>query len=141
MTQAFGTYIVLLQDTFGWSKTALAAASSLRDVENGVMGPVQGFMLDRFGAFGKPLHVTLAGVPSNGGAPADGEWRGPWSPALQGEWMREVFRIALSKPFIETVSAARFADATESSGLLDATGRPKPAFEEILRLRREINEV
>ncbi len=50
MTQAFGTYIVLLQDTFGWSKTALAAASSLRDVENGVMGPVQGFMLDRFGA-------------------------------------------------------------------------------------------
>ncbi|MEZ4480534.1 MAG: MFS transporter [Dehalococcoidia bacterium] len=50
MTQAFGTYIVLLQETFGWSKTALAAASSLRDVENGVMGPVQGFMLDRFGA-------------------------------------------------------------------------------------------
>ncbi|MGD9934108.1 MAG: MFS transporter [Dehalococcoidia bacterium] len=50
MTQAFGTYIVLLQDTFGWSKTTLAAASSLRDVENGVMGPVQGFMLDRFGA-------------------------------------------------------------------------------------------
>lgn len=97
-------------------------------------------MLDRFGAFGKPLHVTLTGVPSSGGAPADGEWRGPWSPALQGEWMREVFRIALSKPFIETVSSARFADATESCGLLDANGRPKPAFEEILRLRREISD-
>jgi MFS family permease len=50
MTQAFGTYIVLLQRDFGWSKTVLAAASSLRDVENGVMGPIQGILLDRLGA-------------------------------------------------------------------------------------------
>jgi MFS family permease len=50
MTQAFGTYIVLLHREFGWGKAVLAAASSLRDVENGLMGPLQGILLDRFAA-------------------------------------------------------------------------------------------
>jgi len=56
--QAYGAYVVLLRDDFGWSKTTLAAASSLREAESGILGPVQGFMLDRFG----PRAVARTGV-------------------------------------------------------------------------------
>jgi sugar phosphate permease len=58
MGQAYGAYIVLLRDDFGWSKTSLAAASSLREAESGVLGPFHGFMIDRFG----PRAVARTGV-------------------------------------------------------------------------------
>ncbi len=56
--QAYGAYVVLLRDDFGWSKTALAAASSLREAESGITSPVQGWLLDRFG----PRRVARVGV-------------------------------------------------------------------------------
>ncbi len=46
---AFGTYVVLLERDFGWSKTALAGAFSLARIEDGLLGPAQGWVLDRFG--------------------------------------------------------------------------------------------
>lgn len=58
MGQAYGAYVVLLRDDFGWSKTSLAAASSLREAESGVLGPLHGFMIDRFG----PRAVARTGV-------------------------------------------------------------------------------
>ena len=58
MGQAYGAYVVLLRDDFGWSKTSLAAASSLREAESGVLGPIHGFMIDRFG----PRRVASAGT-------------------------------------------------------------------------------
>ena len=56
--QAYGAYVVLLRDDFGWSKTALAAASSLREAESGLTSPFQGWLLDRFG----PRRVAAVGV-------------------------------------------------------------------------------
>lgn len=47
--QAFGAYVVVLREEFGWSKTILSSASSLREMESGVMGPIQGWMLNRWG--------------------------------------------------------------------------------------------
>lgn len=47
--RSFGTYAVLLRDEFGWSKTALGAAFSMQQVENGILGPVQGWLIDKFG--------------------------------------------------------------------------------------------
>lgn len=58
MGQAYGAYVVLLRDDFGWSKTSLAAASSLREAESGILGPLHGFMIDRFG----PRAVARTGV-------------------------------------------------------------------------------
>ncbi|GIW18985.1 MAG: MFS transporter [Tepidiforma sp.] len=56
--QAYGAYVVLLRDEFGWSKTLLSAASSLREAESGILGPVHGTLLDRFG----PRKIASAGV-------------------------------------------------------------------------------
>jgi sugar phosphate permease len=56
--QGYGAYVVLLRDEFGWSKTMLSAASSLREAESGILGPVQGWLLDRIG----PRAVARIGV-------------------------------------------------------------------------------
>ncbi len=60
--QAYGSYVVLLREEFGWSKTMLSAASSLREAESGIMGPVQGSLLDRFG----PRKVARVGCITMG---------------------------------------------------------------------------
>jgi len=57
LQQAFGTYVVLLAAEFGWSRTALSGAFSLARVEDGLLGPIEGWLLDRFG----PRAVMRAG--------------------------------------------------------------------------------
>jgi sugar phosphate permease len=47
--RSYGAYVVLLREEFGWSKAALSAAFSMQQVENGMLGPVQGWLIDRFG--------------------------------------------------------------------------------------------
>lgn len=50
LSQAYGSYVVLLREDFGWSKAALSWASALREAESGIMGPFQGALLDHLGA-------------------------------------------------------------------------------------------
>jgi hypothetical protein len=98
-------------------------------------------LLDRFGTLGKPLHVTAAGVPSSGGSATQGSWRGPWSEEVQARWLREFYRIALSKPFVETVSWRLLADqpdAGDCGGLLNADLSPKLACAELKTLHQEL---
>lgn len=47
--QAFGNYAVVLQDRFGWSKTTISVAYSFNRAESGLLGPVHGWALQRFG--------------------------------------------------------------------------------------------
>ena len=44
-----GAYMVLLQDEFGWSSTIVSIAFALTRVESGLLGPIQGWMADRYG--------------------------------------------------------------------------------------------
>ena len=46
---AFGLYVVLLQEDFGWSRTSFAFAFALMRVESGLLGPIEGWAIDRFG--------------------------------------------------------------------------------------------
>ncbi len=49
LMQAFGAYAVVLRDEFGWSRALVSGAFSLARAESGFLGPLQGWMLDRFG--------------------------------------------------------------------------------------------
>ena len=49
MFHAYGAYLVLLREEFGWSKTMLSAAFVMARAESGILGPVQGWLTDRFG--------------------------------------------------------------------------------------------
>jgi MFS family permease len=61
--QAFGAYAVVLRSEFGWSRSALSGAFAMAGVESGLLGPVVGWLLDRFG----PRRVMLGGVVLLGG--------------------------------------------------------------------------
>ena len=56
--QLYGAYVVLLEREFGWTKTAMSAVYSVFRVESGLLGPPQGWLLDRYG----PRPVMRAGV-------------------------------------------------------------------------------
>jgi len=49
MMQAFGAYVAVLSEEKGWSKTALSGAAALHQMEVAILGPILGWMLDRFG--------------------------------------------------------------------------------------------
>ncbi|MGD9944473.1 MAG: MFS transporter [Burkholderiaceae bacterium] len=48
--QAFGLYVALLGEERGWSKTALSAGAALQSIESAVLGPLLGWLVDRFGS-------------------------------------------------------------------------------------------
>jgi MFS family permease len=54
-----GAYLIELQAAFGWSRSAISGAFSLVRLESGVLGPLQGWMIDRFGARPVMLVGTL----------------------------------------------------------------------------------
>lgn len=56
--QAYGAYVVVLSAEFGWSRTVLSGASALREAEGGIVGPLQGWLVDRIG----PRAVTRIGL-------------------------------------------------------------------------------
>ena len=49
LMHSFGAYAVEMQRHFGWSKTLVAGAFALTRVESGLLGPLQGWLVDRFG--------------------------------------------------------------------------------------------
>ncbi len=49
MMQSFGAYVAMLSEERGWSKTALSGAAALHQMETALLGPVLGWLLDRFG--------------------------------------------------------------------------------------------
>jgi MFS family permease len=55
---SFTAYFIFLQGEFGWSRTALAGAFSLTRVESGLLGPLEGWLIDRFG----PRTVMRIGI-------------------------------------------------------------------------------
>jgi len=56
--QAYGSYVVLLQREFGWSRTVLSAAPSMQEAQSGLTSPILGWLLDRFG----PQRIARVGV-------------------------------------------------------------------------------
>lgn len=55
---AFGHYAVVLQQHFGWSRTTFSLAYSLNRSESALLGPLQGWAVDRFGA-GTMMRIGL----------------------------------------------------------------------------------
>ncbi len=46
---SYGGYVLQMQQEFGWSMTVLSLAFALTRLESGLLGPIQGFLVDRFG--------------------------------------------------------------------------------------------
>ena len=63
LSQGFTVYFLPLQGEFGWSRTLLSSGYSLSHVETGILGPLEGWLTDRFG----PRRVVLIGIVLFGG--------------------------------------------------------------------------
>ena len=114
-------------------------------------------LLDDYAGTGKPIHLTVA-VPSQSltatpkandessalltNAGSCGYWRKPWTPQVQAHWLEAVFKIALSKPYIESVAWNQLADQVTAdmplSGLLTHDHQPKAALRRVTSFRRMI---
>ena len=114
-------------------------------------------LLDRFGALGKPVHLTAVGVPSasspdpsaavggagaNHGTDAGGVWHQPWDESVQAEWLQTFYHVAMGKPFVTAISWRDFSDHQAHyfphGGLLRKDLQPKIAYQRLLGLRQEI---
>ena len=49
LMQAFGLYVAVMSEELGWSKTALSGAAALQSVEGALLGPMLGWLIDRYG--------------------------------------------------------------------------------------------
>ena len=58
LLHGFTAYFLFLQRDFGWSRTVVSSAYSLTRIESAVLGPFQGWMIDRFG----PRPVMIVGL-------------------------------------------------------------------------------
>ncbi len=56
--QSFGAYFAMLSEERGWSKTALSGAAAIQPLEGAILGPILGWLMDRFG----PKRLIRAGV-------------------------------------------------------------------------------
>ncbi|HYF17885.1 MAG TPA: MFS transporter [Ramlibacter sp.] len=50
LQQAFGAYVAVLSEEFGWSRTSLAAGAAIQSMEAAILGPALGWLMDRVGA-------------------------------------------------------------------------------------------
>ena len=60
---SFSLYVVELKTEFGWSNSVLSFAFALTRMESGILGPLQGWLADRFG----PRSVLIVGTLMFGG--------------------------------------------------------------------------
>jgi len=103
-------------------------------------------VLDYFGAVAKPLHITEVEVPSascetNGGNSA-GIWHQQWDQSQQAEWIGQFYKIALSKPCVNTVTYSSLTDGADNviagSGLLTEQLKEKRSFQTLRKLKEVI---
>jgi hypothetical protein len=112
-------------------------------------------LLDRFSTLGRPVYLTAVCAPGRYGPDAGdlsvgqldssqaGRWHRPWDPTVQAEWMDAVYRLAMSKPFIESIAWGNLADMSHtipSGGLLDDMLQPKPSFTLLRELRDQFRQ-
>jgi len=84
--------------------------------------------------------MTSVAVPSRNGSgshhgDAAGVWHAKWDESRQSKWIEQFFKIALSKPFVDSVTYSNLADRKSStigdSGLLTARFEPKQTLKEL----------
>ena len=104
-------------------------------------------ILDCLAPIAKPLHMTNVAVPSRNGSGAHagqaaGIWHGEWDQPRQGQWIEQFYQIALSKPFVDTVTYSDLTDRKNStianSGLLTGQLEDKKSFRCLKRLNSTI---
>ncbi len=104
-------------------------------------------VLDHLGPIAKPLCLTRVAIPSADGAGAQagdvaGIWYSKWDEAGQSRWLEQFYKIAMSKPFVESVTYSHLSDVQNSTiancGLLTEELKPKKSYHKLRKLSETI---
>lgn len=113
-------------------------------------------LLDQFKTLGKPVHITAVGVPSESVRQSSdsnsdvalksqansGYWRQLWSPKVQAHWMEAFYNLALSRPYVESISWACLVDHEDAdlpySGLTNVEFSPKHSLKRLVGMRKNL---
>jgi GH35 family endo-1,4-beta-xylanase len=104
-------------------------------------------LLDLFALIGKPVHITEVEVPSKSlekskNSKEVGTWHRDWDESLQAQWIKQFYKIVLSKPFVDTVTYSHLTDDEDNtihnSGLLTKDLKHKKSFEVLKKIRAYI---
>jgi hypothetical protein len=104
-------------------------------------------LLDVYAILGVPLSVTF-GYPAQPNTdpnsdpelmPGRGHWQSGHNEAAQANWTSRLAALALCKPYVRAVNWCHFSDGVPHTfphcGLVDASGRGRPAREVLQKLR------
>ena len=100
-------------------------------------------ILDYFAAIAKPLYITDVEVPSQYDDSLDESeaaeiWHEEWDQTRQARWIEQFYKMAFSKPFVDTVTYSNLTDTADSiiahSGLLTDKLEPKRSFRALKKL-------
>jgi len=102
-------------------------------------------ILDKFTLANKALYITGLEIPSenvSGDGELAGQWHGQWNDLLQSRWLEQFYKIALSKPFIDSVVYSNLIDNPGSeipkSGLMTEGFEPKRSYLVLKRIHEII---
>jgi endo-1,4-beta-xylanase len=105
--------------------------------------------LERFFQFGKPIHITEAGIPSvperfvaasDNPYPINSVWHGAsWNEQIQADWVEQFYTLCYSKPEVQAITWWSFVDPgyIPSSGFLTRDLKPKESFHRVSKLIRD----
>ncbi len=146
------------------SRTPLEYLKSLRDakVDYDAIGlqiycPGRDMMeierhIQRFAAFGKPIHITELGIPSANDQrtlstyeergktipyPIDAVWHGTaWSEQIQADWVEQFYTLCFSMPEVTAITWWDFTDPgyMPNGGYLGRDLHPKPSYDRLQKL-------
>src|SRR5687767_4181828 len=74
--QGFQVFFLPILNEFGWSRTLMSGAFSLRQLESGALAPLVGFLVDRWG----PRVIIISGVIIGGAGMI-------WLSLINSAWM------------------------------------------------------
>lgn len=96
--------------------------------------------LDCFAPVPKQVYITSVSAPAESDSPQAGCWKDSWSADVQAQWIEMFFKIALGKPFINTITYAGLCDSDKipvhNSGLLDSNLEPRKAFKTVGKFQK-----
>lgn len=104
-------------------------------------------VLDYFVLLTRPLYITETEIPSKAGTgvydgAVAGLWHDQWNQEHQQQWIEQFYKIALSKPFVDTVAYSSPSDSQNgivaNSGLMTSELEPKKVYESLKKLRDTI---
>ena len=98
--------------------------------------------LDEFLHVDFPLIISALGAPSKTIQEHNGWWKSPWDEAKQELWASQMFAIALSKPFIDSVIWTDLYDyktmSLPTAGFISLQGKPRPVMNKVLSMRKRL---